>query len=1726
MKKQWNRILALLLSIFMVAAMFPAAAAEELLPESVAEETDSGVPDDPGETLPVDGLPPAEEGDVVAAPPSEDPSAPPQEEGNEPTADSDGADVPLPEEEDTQTPIADAPVAPSTDTPVFSSDEASYEYVLDTDGIDSGAVYAIVFSGTSENRVLYHKDESTTSDQVTPTLIDNKMIPDSKFNTSCQLWLVTKDENGGYVLQSQSGANNIYLDLTNTTDSKVNVSSTPQTLNITAADGIDGAYQISQNVGETTHYVRHPDNGQQFYTKTEDGTDYASFYFYKQTNSSTVEPEPDETDPLAIPGYTRVTSTELDSSKYYIIVSQDSSGNLYALYPAVGSISSGAVDKMENGLYVAELNTSGPTLSATYLCDNTTIENMAAFQFIPEQSGSGYTFYNRVSKLYLNVADSGMFSAIAVPLTVSASNGVYTIKNSGARRVLDFNKNGDSQSGSFKNMTTNFWGPRDALFSLYLYTLDGVTVEPELPAEPEVTPPEELTIYEYQLTSGEIKPGIYMLAGTTHEGKNSSSVRIMHLWYNANNQLRVDQCQSGDKQGTAATLPCSCEAHLIQIDAVEGGYTFRVAAGNAQGKYLAAVGSTLSLSDTATVFAITPLDGGGYNISCNDGAYLVWNSSFTVGSDAYKLNLYKQTEVAPQMAPTHFSGVSSEGPLVRSDTGSYFRIPSLYTLDNGWIMASSDIRWRGTGDNPSNIDTIVSISRDNGKTWEWEVVNYFADHAATSSGSSSAAFIDPSFVQSSDGTVWMAVDATPAYGGLMGGNRMIPVSSDANRGFDAQGRMLVGYITDVTDSAYHPENGGYTYDYYVDINNPSAGKEYTVNEESVKLWPICAQKDDTETGYYVDAFANTYYDHGEEKGGIKPVLTQQMGSSELIHNNLFYLQSEWKVPCTFYLMIRSAKIVGNHLEWSDPIFANVKNLHGEGDRPNVSNERFVGVCPGRGVVATVNGIERIIFPLYDNASNEIASIMYSDDGGATWLRGGHADQLNGIGKSSESQIVVLPNGDLRMYSRNTINYLGYTDSSDGGLTWSPYTIDYDLYSRNPGNGCMMSFINVEGYVIGPDNEVYTNLIMASYPYYQRSLGVIRIGYMDENEAGYPVHWLDSEDYRLTQNDAFIYSCLTQLRNADGSYRNEVSILPELDLADNTGLPYLPIDFDELLNDGWYFVMEVPEIPAVTVSTDLVDLDVGETVTVTTQANTAALVWTSGDETVATAANGVITAVAPGKTTVTVSATLNGITREAVIEVVVQDGESVILPDKFSSELTANTVVPAYTNYELATGGLESGAVYAVFDPASGGRRILYHGSGKSTTDQWGGSVSNGLLNLGGAKETAVLWTVTQNEDGSYTLCSLDDGKYLNYGSSGAHNHVPVTTAAHAFTIIPLGEGNYTVSWETNGETIYLDWNGKWGAGTSAYPLQFFQKVDYAESNSYTATADGLLALIADAEADVADYEDVLSLAVTYPTEDEARAAQTQINAAARALYAALRTPGEDPEPDTPPANPDPPTPPTSPVTPVTPVVPAEPDEPEEDDITDNDTPLANLPFLDVPATAWYASAVGYVQERALMQGLDSETFAPTLVLDRGSMVQLLFNLAERPDVIAVNPFSDVDSGASYSTAVTWAVSRNVVNGYGNGEFGPADGITREQMAVMLYRYAKQIGLDVSVSAEALQTFQDKDSISDWAVEAMTWAVSSRLIIGRDGEILDPQASATRAEAATVIMRFCENLKYV
>lgn len=179
------------------------------------------------------------------------------------------------------------------------------------------------------------------------------------------------------------------------------------------------------------------------------------------------------------------------------------------------------------------------------------------------------------------------------------------------------------------------------------------------------------------------------------------------------------------------------------------------------------------------------------------------------------------------------------------------------------------------------------------------------------------------------------------------------------------------------------------------------------------------------------------------------------------------------------------------------------------------------------------------------------------------------------------------------------------------------------------------------------------------------------------------------------------------------------------------------------------------------------------------------------------------------------------------------------------------------------------------------------------------------------------------------------------------------------------------------------------------------------------------------------------------------------------------------------------------------------------------------PFTDVKTADWWYEAVKYVYENKLMAGTSTTIFEPTAKLNRAQAVQILYNLEGQPAVTGTADFTDV-SGHWALNAITWGAKNNVVAGVGDDRFDPNADVTREQVAQMMYNYAKFKGYDLSVAGD-LNSFSDVSKVSVWAVAALTWANGNELINGHEYGTLEPGGDCTRAQAASILVNFDLNL---
>lgn len=181
----------------------------------------------------------------------------------------------------------------------------------------------------------------------------------------------------------------------------------------------------------------------------------------------------------------------------------------------------------------------------------------------------------------------------------------------------------------------------------------------------------------------------------------------------------------------------------------------------------------------------------------------------------------------------------------------------------------------------------------------------------------------------------------------------------------------------------------------------------------------------------------------------------------------------------------------------------------------------------------------------------------------------------------------------------------------------------------------------------------------------------------------------------------------------------------------------------------------------------------------------------------------------------------------------------------------------------------------------------------------------------------------------------------------------------------------------------------------------------------------------------------------------------------------------------------------------------------------------DLPFADCDPNKWYAPYVQYVYEAGLMAGYDGVNFGPNKNINRQDFAVIIYSMAAKPNTTYTRKFSDVPAGKYYSLPITWCVTTGVVSGYTNGKYGVGDNIERQQLATMLYRYARYLGRDTSKTA-SLDKFADAGKVSEYAKIPVAWCVQTGILSGKTANgnyYVDPKGFATRAECATMISQY-------
>jgi len=202
------------------------------------------------------------------------------------------------------------------------------------------------------------------------------------------------------------------------------------------------------------------------------------------------------------------------------------------------------------------------------------------------------------------------------------------------------------------------------------------------------------------------------------------------------------------------------------------------------------------------------------------------------------------------------------------------------------------------------------------------------------------------------------------------------------------------------------------------------------------------------------------------------------------------------------------------------------------------------------------------------------------------------------------------------------------------------------------------------------------------------------------------------------------------------------------------------------------------------------------------------------------------------------------------------------------------------------------------------------------------------------------------------------------------------------------------------------------------------------------------------------------------------------------------------------------------------VVPVDPYDPSAPGHSDN---CKAADYDDVDLNEWYHRAVCYVLDKGLMAGYNADTFGPHDPLSRAMVAQLFYNMEGKPQGDHDNRFPDVEEDMWYRDAISWAYANGVVSGYGDGQYRPNKDVTREELVQIFCNYAKVKGWADADHAD-LGTFEDDHHVADWHEEAVKWGIGAGLLSGKGGNLIAPRDNAIRAEAAQMLMNFCEEIK--
>ncbi|MGN0335018.1 MAG: discoidin domain-containing protein [Lachnospiraceae bacterium] len=1026
-------------------------------------------------------------------------------------------------------------------------------------------------------------------------------------------------------------------------------------------------------------------------------------------------------------------------------------------------------------------------------------------------------------------------------------------------------------------------------------------------------------------------------------------------------------------------------------------------------------------------------------------------------------------------------GVTEDQPFAPGTGGSsQFRIPCLVTLNDGTLVAACDARWTTYADG-GGLDTIVSYSKDNGETWNYTFANYLGDNGNVWNASSTA-FIDPALATDGE-TVYMIADLYPA-GVALNGAYYAPQTGST--GYDENSNLILAAVTDsVNGSSSSTLRASAAYNYHLEKAEEGAESYYLLKDAD----------GNTVDGYIIDAYFNI---KGQD-----------------VDTNLFCGDSPYfPYPTDFLYFTKSAD---GGATWSVPQLLDVKR----------ASEQTLLVGPGRSIVTSKG---RIVFTAYEFTSGDKNStVIYSDDGGATWERGESVS-----GWSSEAAVVEA-DGKLYMFTRHGN---AYYVSEDWGETWS----DAKSVGLSYNSNCQLSAITYSEKIDGK------TAIMFSAPSDTgaRNAGKIFVGLVQEDGS---ISW----DYEFRVNKAgehYAYSCITEL--ADGGigllYESGGSVITykgfslneilglEKTIKLDAGTAYV----EETASDEARVITQAPDEAVATVTSELV-VDESRTLLHAHTSNAASSLdsFSAEADTSLNLANAEFTFNASGSkwriynefsdTYMTIASAGNyfdAAAADMTVEEVETDDTSVFriknADNRYTVFYTANMVFDAWRTDNVS--GVTNTAVK--FDLAllekqdTVSESDVIPGYARATEIEDGGRYLISYIWTDGsiivlypteaqANQTKLVGDTVNIARNILTITGVAPGKTTAVVDDVIYNIVvgdPKDNPEYAGADIPVSELTATaVNWETNGGAAegpasnVLDnnsstiWHTKWknGPGFENHWIQLELSSEYAvDGLRYQPRQSGSNnGVITEYEIQASNDGETWKTVATGQWAGDSSWKKASFDAVNAKYIRLVTLNAMSTEADN------------------------DYSSAAEIRLTGEEITICENPFTDVQEDDFFYDAVLWAVGNDITTGWTETMFAPELECTRGQIVTFLWRTNDCPEAETETEagFTDVPSDAYYADAVAWAVKEGITDGWTETLFAPELECTRGQVVTFLWRAAGR------PEAEAEAGFDDVAEDAYYA-DAVAWAVVNQITEGVNETAFEPETVCSRGEIAMFLYR--------